>query len=302
MFQVLASLLAFFYGLVPSYAVAITLLTLAVMLVLSPLTIKSTRNMLEMSRIQPEIKKIQEKYKNDRQKLNEETMAFYKEHKVNPVAGCIPMILQMPVFIVMYRVIAGLTHHTKEGLPDPKYLSKDTDLYKALVHDGGKMVSFGLDLAKSASVHHPSFVTALPFFVLVALVMLTQYFQTKQMTARNPAAAQANPQAQTMTRVMPIFFGFISYSIPAGVNVYFLSSALFRIVQQEAMYRFDPHVVRHVEASKNASTKTIETKSKDVTKPDDKAKNNGNGSGPKGDKPGQLPPKASQNKRKKRGR
>lgn len=291
MFQALAGLLAFFYELVPDYSVAIALLTFTVFLLLSPLTLKSTRSMLEMQRLQPELKKLQAKYKNDRQKLNEEMMAFYREHKVNPVAGCIPMLLQMPVFIVMYRVIAGLTSKS-EGVPTPKYLSKTTDLYQALVEDGGKMPSFGIDLAKKASDSHGAFTTALPFFLLVLLVMATQYFQTKQMTNRNPSAAAANPQAQMMTRFMPIMFGFISYTIPAGVNVYFLASAVFRIIQQEAMYRWDPHVLRHVEANKAA----IETKAKDVTKPDAKS---GNGSSKPRQK--QLPkPNQPKNKKKKR--
>ena len=296
MFQALAGLLAFFYDLVPSYAFAIAMLTFTVMLVLSPLTLKSTRNMLEMQRLQPELKKIQAKYKNDRQKLNEEMMAFYREHKVNPVAGCIPMLLQMPVFIVMYRVISGLTAKTAEGIPRPKYLSKTTDLYQALVSDGGKMPSLGIDLAKSANDSHGSFTSALPFFLLVVLVMGTQYFQTKQMTGRNPAAAAANPQTQMMTRIMPIFFGFISYSIPAGVNVYFLASAVFRIVQQEVMYRWDPHVVRHMEAVRGQAT--IETKAKDVSseRSDPKSKNGAGGKQKQLPKPNQP----SRNKKKKR--
>ncbi|HEV7888918.1 MAG TPA: YidC/Oxa1 family membrane protein insertase [Acidimicrobiales bacterium] len=262
-------MLAFFYDLIPSYAIAITLLTLTVMLVLSPLTLKSTRNMLEMQRLQPELKKLQVKYKNDRQKLNEEMMAFYKEHKVNPVAGCVPMLLQMPVFIVMYRVIHGLNS------AEPKYLDKSTELYKSIVSHHGRMVSFGLDLGNSASkALKDSFTTALPFIILVGLVIVTQYIQTKQMTARNPAAAAANPQAQMMTRIMPVFFGFISYGIPAGVNIYFLVSALFRIAQQEAMYRWDPHVSRHAATLKES--RPIETKSKDVTKSNGQA--NGSGS------------------------
>ena len=257
MFQALAGLLAFFYDLIPSYAIAITLLTLTVMLVLSPLTVKSTRNMLAMQRLQPELKKIQQKYKDDKQKLNEEMMAFYREHKVNPVAGCIPMLLQMPVFIVMYRVIHGLNSSP------PKYLDKSTELYKSLVRQNGKMVSFGFDLGSSASkALKESFTTALPFIILVGLVIVTQYFQTRQMTARNPQAAAANPQTQMMTRVMPLFFGVISYSIPAGVNVYFLVSALFRIAQQEAMYRYDPHVSKHVAEAKAKGA--IDAKAKEV--------------------------------------
>lgn len=265
MFQALAGLLAFFYDVVGSYAFAITMLTLTVMLVLSPLTVKSTRNMLAMQRLQPELKKLQVKHKNDRQKLNEEMMAFYREHKVNPVAGCIPMLLQMPVFIVMYRVISGL------NAAEPKYLDKDSSLYQALIKDGHKMPSLGIDLANSASKAISDSITeALPFIILIALVIATQYFQTKQMTNRNPQAAAANPQMQMMTRVMPIMFGFISYGIPAGVNIYFLVSALFRIAQQEAMYRFDPHVSAHHKERQDEhhKSKTIDTKAQDVPKDD----------------------------------
>src|SRR5687767_1303951 len=196
MFQALAGLLAFFYELVPSYGVAITLLTLSVMLVLTPLTWKSTRSMLEMQRLQPEIKKLQQKHKGDRQKLNEELMAFYKEHKVNPLGGCLPMLLQLPVFLVMYRVIHGLTQ-TRGGVPSPAYISEDSELHKALVEDGGRMVSFGVDLSKSASKTWTSlgFVDALPFLIVVALVVIAQYVQTKQMSGRS-SAAQQNPQMQ----------------------------------------------------------------------------------------------------------
>ncbi|MDQ3757147.1 MAG: YidC/Oxa1 family membrane protein insertase [Actinomycetota bacterium] len=246
MFQALAGLLAFFYELVPSYGLAITLLTLTVMLVLTPLTWKSTRSMLEMQRLQPEIKKLQQKHKNDRQKLNEELMAFYKEHKVNPLGGCLPMLLQLPVFLVMYRVIHGLTQ-TRGGAPSPAYLEHDSKLYTALVEDGGKMVSWGIDLSKSASKTWTEFglAEALPLLGVVALVVVAQYVQTKQMSGRS-SASQQNPQMMMMQRIMPLMFGFISYSIAAGVNIYFLVSSLFRITQQELMYRFDPVLVAHV--------------------------------------------------------
>jgi YidC/Oxa1 family membrane protein insertase len=291
MFQALAGLLAFYYDVIPSYAVAITLLTLTVMLVLFPLTLKSTRNMLEMQRLQPELKKIQQKHKNDRQKLNEEMMAFYKEHKVNPVAGCIPMLLQMPVFIVMYRVIHGLNN------AEPKYLDKSTELYKSIAAHNGKLVSFGINLGESASkALKDSVTTALPFLILVALVVVTQYIQTRQMTNRNPQAAAANPQAQMMTRIMPVFFGFISYGIPAGVNVYFLVSALFRIAQQEAMYRWDPHVSKHAAENRKG---VIDTKSKEIPTPKDSPPGKGstNGSGSKSGGAG-ASSSASRNKKK----
>ena len=259
MFHFLANVLAFFYSMVPNYAVAIALLTLTVMLVLSPLTLKSTRSMLAMQKLQPEMKALQQKHKGgDRQKLNEEMMALYKEHKVNPVAGCLPMLLQMPVFLVMYQVISGLTHKGEGGGFDPKYLDQSTDLYQALKNSGGQMKSFGVDLARSASDGHSSFGTALPFFIIVALVVATQYFQTRQTMSRNIKAA--SQQQQILLKVMPGFFGIISLTIPAGVNVYFLVSALFRIAQTGAMYRFDPTLSAH--AKKHA--KEIEAKAVDV--------------------------------------
>ncbi|HUP70450.1 MAG TPA: YidC/Oxa1 family membrane protein insertase [Acidimicrobiales bacterium] len=273
MFQFLAGVLAFFYSIIPNYVVAIALLTIMVMLVLSPLTLKGTRGMLAMQKMQPEMKRLQQQHKGDRQKLGEEMTNLYKEHKINPAAGCLPMLLQLPVFFVMYHVISGLTKTTK-GIPDPKYLDKGTDLYQALRESGGKMMSFGVDLAKSASEGHGSFLAAIPFFVVVALVVLTQYYQTRQTMARNTQTS--NPQQQILLKVMPGFFGLISLSIPAGVNIYFLVSALFRICQTGAMYRFDPtlkaHAERHVKDIEAKATEVKRAKQKGAKAPEAKPK------------------------------
>jgi len=102
--------LAFFYSVVSSYGVAIALLTIAVRVFLIPLTTKQVKSQQAMQRIQPELKRLQAKHKNDRQKLNEEMMKFYKENKVNPLAGCLPILLQAPLFIVLYRLILDLSH------------------------------------------------------------------------------------------------------------------------------------------------------------------------------------------------
>ncbi|MGH9156143.1 MAG: YidC/Oxa1 family membrane protein insertase [Acidimicrobiales bacterium] len=263
MFQILAGLLAFFYGIIPNYAVAIGLLTLTVMLVVSPLTLKSTRSMLAMQRLQPELKRLQQEHKGDRQKLNEAMMALYKEHKVNPVAGCLPMLLQAPVFLVIYRVIRGLTKVGPEGGFEPDYLDAGTRLYRDLRDSGGKMNAFGVDLARSAWDGHSSFFGALPFFVIVAVVIFLQYYQTRQTMARNKNAA-ANPQQQVLLKVLPVVFGVISLSIQAALNVYFMVSALFRITQTAAMYRFDPalsaHVKKHLAETAAADAPTAERK------------------------------------------
>ena len=111
MFDLIARVLAFFYSLIPSYGVSIVMLTLAVMIVVTPLTLKSTRSMLQMQRLQPELKAIQTRYKDDRQKMNEELMAFYQENGINPLGGCLPLLVQLPVFLVLFRVVQGITRH-----------------------------------------------------------------------------------------------------------------------------------------------------------------------------------------------
>ena len=262
LFDALATLIAWFYDLTPSYVFAISGLTVAVMLVLAPLTVKSTRSMLAMQRLQPEIKKLQQQHKGDRVALNEAMMAFYKEHQINPLGGCLPMLLQMPVFIIMYNVIAGLTR--KSG---PKYLSESTELYRSLAGKGGEMVEWGIHLERSASQQiSESFGGAIPMILLAIIGVGTSYFQTKRMSARNPQAAQANPQMQMMQRVFPLMFGVICWISPTGVVVYFVVSNLFRIAQQELMYKFDPVLAREVRKEVHeVEAKAVELKEKSST-------------------------------------
>jgi membrane protein insertase Oxa1/YidC/SpoIIIJ len=119
---------------------------------------------------------------------------------------------------------------------DPRYIAHTTELYRALERSGGEMVSWGIDLSKSALAGHGSFGAALPYYVLVALVVATGYYQQRQMNVRNPQAAQ-NPQAQLMGKVFPIIFGYISLNIAAGVVVYFCVSNLWQIAQQALIFR-----------------------------------------------------------------
>lgn len=268
LFKGLAWLIAQYYALIPSYGVAIALLTVTVMLLLGPLTIKSTRSMLAMQKLGPAIKRLQAEHKNDRAALNEAMMAFYKEHNINPLGGCLPMLLQMPVFIVMYNVIRGLTHVTKDHVPQPKYLDSATRLFKDVVKDnvGGvaHMKSLGVDLAKSASEVGGSPAKALPYYILVILVVATGYYQARQMSSRNPASkdpdnAQAR-QTQMMQRIFPIMFGFISFKIQAGVVIYFVVSNLFRITQQGLMYMYDPVI----KATVGMEIKEVEAKAREI--------------------------------------
>lgn len=242
-------LLEFFYAIVPNYAAAISLLTITVMIVLLPLTIKGTRSMLAMQRLSPDIRKLQEKHKNDRQKLNEEMMALYRDNKINPLSGCFPLLLQLPVFIFLYRTIFGLSHINKEGVPEPRFLEVGSRLHDQIVADGGQLKSFGLDLAAAAKDHHADVLAAIPFFVLIIVMVALQYWQQHQVTSRTLASADT-PQAQQMRMIQKFFpplFGIFSIGFPAGVVVYSCVSSLFRIGQQSAMYRFDPQLKKTVD-------------------------------------------------------
>ena len=230
LYNMLGGVLAAFYAVVPSYGFAIVFLTMTVRLMLFPLTAKQVKSQQAMQRVQPEMKRLQAKYKGDRVKLNEEMMKLYKEHKVNPLAGCLPILLQMPLFIVLYRLILSLSD--KDG---PKHIPIDSSLFNSLTADGGKLQSFGMDLADKASSVQ-GFGKAIPFYVLIVLVMATGYFQQRQVMARTPKEA-INPQMAMMGKVFPAFFGLISLSIPAGVVVYFLVSNMWQIGQQALAFR-----------------------------------------------------------------
>lgn len=242
-FDFFATLLSWFYELWPSYGVSIVLLTVAVMLLVTPLTLKGTRSMLELQMHQPELRKIQTQYRDDRQKMNEELMKFYSEHKINPVGGCLPLLIQLPVFIILYNVIRGLTQRTSflesvlsgrgtelAGAFDPKYIDQNSELYQAL-HGTREMMSFGIDLARTPIQAMGDGVgTAWPYLLLVIGIAITSYVQQKQIQGRN--TGQINPQMQMITKVMPVIFVFFSLNFPAGLAVYWCTSGLWRIGQQ----------------------------------------------------------------------
>jgi YidC/Oxa1 family membrane protein insertase len=232
----MGSVLAFFYSLLPSYGVAIIGLTVIVRLVLFPLTAKQARSQLKMTQAAPEIKKIQAKHKDDRQKQNEEVMKYYKENKISPVAGCLPLLAQMPIFFALFAVLREPFKHVPSG----------TKLYQAFCPDAVQpgvtctketvkgLRFLGMDLSQAASQAKDGFTDALPYFLLIALVVLTGYLQFKQTQSRQ--TGQINPQMAMMGKIFPLMFAFISFSLPAGVVLYFLVSNAWQIGQQALIY------------------------------------------------------------------
>jgi len=260
-FIAFAYLLALYYHWIPNYAVAIALLTITVMVVVFPITRKATRSMMKMSLLSPEMRAIQQKYKAKpgvsveerrelREHLNEEMMALYRENGVSPTGGCLPMLLQLPAFWILYGTIKGLIHTTKAGVAQPLYIAHSSSLYKAIVTapvvDGhAQLKAFGIDMADSVRSADLSWGAKIPFICLILAAMGLQYLQMKRLQGRNPGAAQGNPQMEQMQRMQkyfPLILGIIYINIPAGVNIYFIVSSMFRIGQQELMYSRDPQI------------------------------------------------------------
>jgi YidC/Oxa1 family membrane protein insertase len=242
-YHVVGYLLALCYDLVPNYAIAIVMLTIIIMAVLTPFTIKSTKSMMAMQKMQPEIKKLQAKYKGpeNRAALNEEMMKLYREEGVNPIGGCLPMLLQMPFLVILYGVIKGLANKVlKHGVLTslPRYIPTTSKMYKSLIASHGAIKSFGMDLNLKTFSVHSSFAAQIPFFVFVAVAVALQYFQMAQMTNRAKKSGTTLPSQQLMMqRFFPILFAYFYLIIPAAVVLYMIISTLIRIITQDLMFR-----------------------------------------------------------------
>jgi YidC/Oxa1 family membrane protein insertase len=190
--------LQFFYSYIPNYGVGIILLTLVIRLLTFPLQYKSFKSMKKMQKLQPEMAKVKEKYQDDPQRMQKETMELFKKHGANPMGGCLPMLLQMPVFLAFYKV-----------------------LYSAIELVGAPFVGWVHDLSAKD-----------PYFVLPILMTLSMVLQQKL----TPAATVDKTQKMMMS-LMPVIFGFFMISLPSGLVLYMFVSTLFGIGQQMLVYR-----------------------------------------------------------------
>lgn len=228
-FEQPARLLAWFYSLTHDYILAIALIALVVMLITSPLVLKSTKGMLEMQKLQPEMRKLQQQYRGDRQQLNQEMMKLYQEHRVNPLASCLPLLLQMPVFIIMFQVLYGLTRKGADGTFTPKFLDSDTELYQDLVGQT-EMKSWFLDLAvRPIQALGESFGDALIYTGVVATLCVLYFIQQRMIASRNTSSPSMSPTMQKVMQYLPVVFGLFSFLYLTGLAVYYMAQAVFRI-------------------------------------------------------------------------
>jgi YidC/Oxa1 family membrane protein insertase len=230
-FQAAAWLIDTFYGWVHEYTIAISLVSVAIMTLITPLTLKSTKGMLEMQRLQPEMRRLQNEYRNDRVQLNQEMMKLYQEHKVNPLASCLPLLAQMPVFIIMFQVLNGLTRLGSDNTFDPKYISENTDLFRSL-DNSNEMLSFGLNLALTpAEAMGENFVKGLPYALLIVVLGGLFFVQQRMIASRTVSPTMSPVQAKIM-QYLPVAFALFQVFLPTSLVAYYMVQAIFRIVQQ----------------------------------------------------------------------
>lgn len=190
LYGIFEKILVAIYGMTGSFGLSIILLTILIKIVLLPFTLKQDKSMKEMKKLQPKIDELKEKYKNDPQMLNQKTMELYKEHKVNPAGGCLPLLIQLPILWALFGVLR------KEGVvPDEAFLWF-------------------------------SLVTPDPFFVLPILNGAVSFVQQKLM------GTSSNPQMKNMMYMFPIMMIFISYKMPGGLQLYWLTSSITGVIQQ----------------------------------------------------------------------
>ena len=187
----------------PSYALAIIMISILIKIILYPLMQKQMKSTMNMQEVQPKLEYLQKKYKNNPEKMNEEVMKLYKEYDINPMAGCLPLLIQMPILIGLF---AALRQYD----------------FQPLEH--------------AAFFWIPNLGEKDPFFILPVLVALTMFLQQKISMATTPSAAE-NPTMKTMLYVMPAMMLFVCSSMPARLCLYWAFFSILSIVQQFFMNR-----------------------------------------------------------------
>lgn len=246
--DILGAGLAFFYDLVPSYGLSIIFLTIAVNLVVFPLTLKQTRSTRAFQSIQPEVRRIQKELKEKPEEMQKELMRVQREAGATPGGCLLPLIVQFPIWIGLFQVLSN-----------PVNIPEESALRAAI--DRGETIFLGMDLGTRISDAVASGVgQAIPYVLMLAIMVASQYVQTWHATAGQ--IKPDNPQAaasQAVTKIMPLFIGFVSYNFPAGLVLYWTTSNIFRLLQQIFIFRIDgrpPQIQLDDGSSKNGSEKT----------------------------------------------
>jgi len=246
--DLVAQLLILLYGITHNYGFAIILLTIIIRVVLYPLMQKQMVSMREMQKIQPLMKEVQSKYKNDKERLNKELMALYKVHKVNPMSGCLPLLIQMPILILLFQTLRKFEYLDPSGNISGGFLWIANQV-EVIVENIPTMVA-GL-AAPEQLIHLPGNgifgIQALG--ILPFLIAGSMWYQQKMTTAGSGASGGSAEQTQKMmTIMMPLMIGFMSFSLPSGLTVYWLTSTILGIGQQYLINKKMPTAVEPIKS------------------------------------------------------
>lgn len=187
----IAWLLNSMHHLTGNFGVAIILATIIIKILLLPLTLKQDKSMKSMKKLQPELDKIKKQYKDNPQLVQQKTMELYKEHKVNPAGGCLPLLIQLPILWALFGVL------------------RDTNT-----------------VPQDATFLWLHLTTPDPYYILPILNGVVSFLQQKLMGTSD------NPQMKNMMYIFPVMMVFISYKMPAGLQIYWLASSIAAVVQQ----------------------------------------------------------------------
>jgi YidC/Oxa1 family membrane protein insertase len=288
--QVIGSVLSWYFDLLTptfsngtAYGLSIILLTITINLLLFPLTLKQTRATRAFTEIQPKIKKIQAEYKDDPQEMQKQLMAVQKEAGATPGGCLLPLLVQMPIWFALFRVLRTPFVFTMEnGQPtttlDPNAIQPidpNSALGVSLLHHE-PATFLGMHLGTTpAQALQEGFLVALPYLLMMVLMVATQYVQQWHSTYGQERPDQKGAGAQqAITRIMPLFIGFISYNFPAGLVLYWTTSNLFRLGQQVLIFRIDGRPTSPAAAEmKDSAAKSGESSSSPPKKPQQGASN-----------------------------
>lgn len=270
------------YSVVPSVGLSIIIVTMLVMLLLFPLTHKQTKSMLAMQLLQPKMKELQVKYKDDRQKLSEETMALYKEAGVNPLGGCLPLLVQMPFFFSMFRISRSIQNHVPEDSQLFKAICSPAKTVEVCNGNAGTFLKAGfspaeseklaaklpagsdfLGLHLSKSLIHATdegILTIIAYLILIVAVAGTSYIAVSRSQSLNPNSSVQNPIMKYMKYFVPFMAAASPIYLPAGASLYLLTSSGWRACQQEFLYRkiIIPHHEKNNQTKDEEKVKEIE--------------------------------------------
>jgi len=233
------TLLTFLYSIFANNMVlAIVVFTIIVRLITYPLTVQQMRSSQAMQKLQPELKKLQEKYKGDREKMSQEQMRLYREYGVNPLGGCLPLLIQFPIFISLYQAIIHALAATPTQLLD---LSGRLMIPGLDQHIPLENTWLGMNLTQPPTIAGVDLASIIGI-VLVGLVVLTTWLQFKVTMPATPPSDDGKPnQAQAMSQsmgtIMPLMYGFFALSFSVGISIYFIVSNIVGIVQYALMGR-----------------------------------------------------------------